>query len=66
MAISYNVEFALFYACVLALFSWLAFWLLPIIARVAYATVWSWFHPTRRSPRDEAEHDFWWDARHSQ
>ncbi|HEX5659485.1 MAG TPA: hypothetical protein VFX59_19955 [Polyangiales bacterium] len=58
---AHGLDFAIFYACTLALFSYLAFWFVPVALRVVYVTAKSLL-PHERSRRDP----HWFDARHSQ
>jgi hypothetical protein len=58
---THSLDFAIFYACVLALFSYLSFWFVPIAVRVAYVAVKSALKP-RRLDRDP----LWFDGHHSQ
>jgi hypothetical protein len=48
---THSLDFAILYACVLALFSYLAFWFVPIAVRVLYVAAKSLLKP-ERSQRD--------------
>jgi uncharacterized membrane protein YozB (DUF420 family) len=58
---SHGLDFAIVYACVLALFSYLAFWFVPLALRVLYVAAKSLLRP-QRSERDA----LWFDGHHSQ
>ena len=58
---THNLDFAIFYACVLALFSCLAFWFVPIAVRVLYVAAKSLLQ-SERSRKDP----LWFDGHHSQ
>jgi hypothetical protein len=58
---SHGLDFAIFYACALALFGYLAFWFVPLALRVLYVTVKGLLKPSRR--HDDA---LWFDGHHSQ
>jgi hypothetical protein len=74
MAVHYGLDFAIFYACLLALFGYTAFWFVPVAARVVYAAAKNWLqhvHHASQGPQDG--HPFrrrgsalrgglWWEA----
>ncbi|HEY6876798.1 MAG TPA: hypothetical protein VI299_02220 [Polyangiales bacterium] len=70
MAVTFGLDFAIVYACVLALFSYLTFWFIPIVARAAFVAVKRWLaqppRPRKEPPPDgEPWPGLWFEPRHS-
>lgn len=69
MAVTLGLDFAIVYACVLALFSYLAFWFIPIVARAALVAVKQWLQQPRRPrqapPDGQPLHGFWFESHHT-
>jgi len=55
MAVQYGLDFAIFYACLLALFSYLSFWFVPVAARLVYAAIKTWLEPHKRNPQGPSD-----------
>ncbi|HEY6877385.1 MAG TPA: hypothetical protein VI299_05170 [Polyangiales bacterium] len=65
-----GLDFAIVYACVLALFSYLAFWFIPIVARATFGALRHWLQqpppPPQEPPDGEPSwHGLWFEPRHS-
>lgn len=58
MAVNFGLDFAIVYACVLALFGYLAFWYVPLLARIAYHAVKAWLHQRPHGRGPSAGHRF--------
>jgi hypothetical protein len=65
MVLTHGLDFAIFYACVLALFSYLLCWYVPIAARVVIAALRSWLKPATRPPEGRDDPRLWFDGHHS-
>jgi hypothetical protein len=61
MALTYDLDFAIFYACVLALFSWLAFWFVPIAVQLTYAAAKNWLKASPPEDGDADGHGAWFE-----